>query len=103
MIMSDKMTVAELVSLTMATLLGFGILTNLDLGDIGPVKMILILITPILCVGLLCEHFRRSGNDDLEEPLKKEVATEPDELLEDEMLIHFDDYDDEDLDEDEGI
>jgi len=95
--MSD-ITASELASLTMATLLGYSLLTSLD-RDIGLVGMILIPVIPILCVGLLCEHFR--SRNELGEPLKKEVASEPDELLEDEMLIHFDDYDDEDLEEDE--
>ena len=64
--------------------------------EIGPVKVILSFIVPILATGLLGEAYLRM--------LKKSeaVATSPenddheedyDELLEDEVLIHFDDYD----------
>jgi len=64
--------------------------------EIGPVKVILSFIVPILAAGLLGEAYLRTlkksevaatspENDDHEEDY--------DELLEDEVLIHFDDYD----------
>ena len=75
--------------------------TRLDYAT-GPVNVILILIVPLLITGLLCEaYLRRSENDDLDIASSGRDEPEDDELLDDEMLIHFDDYDDEDLDEDE--
>ena len=64
--------------------------------EMAPVKMILSFIVPMLTVAFLGEaHLRKLKKPEATTSPGRDGPEDYDELLEDEVLIHFDDYDEE--------